>query len=346
VRVAFFPNHRGWNPYLDLLEAGLAGLGVEVVDAPRLPYRDWLGRREADVLHLHWLHVLYRGPDLRSSLAGAARLVAQLTVAKRAGYRVVWTVHNLRAHDGRYGRLDRWVTGRVAWLADAVLVHCSAAAAALAAEHGRRHGVLVAPHGHYIGAYPDRVTRDEARAWLGLGAGETVFLYLGQLRPYKGLSGLVDAFAALPAPEARLVVAGRLHHKDPGEAAGLLAALASEPRAVVREGWVADDDLQRYFRAADVAVCPFESVLTSGSAVLAMSFGRPVVAPSLGCLPELVVPGSGRLYDPDRPGALRSALAACLDDDLGAKGDTAREVAAGHTWERTAEVVRRAYVGS
>ena len=50
------------------------------------------------------------------------------------------------------------------------------------------------------------------------------------------------------------------------------------------EGYVPHDDVPLYFAAADVVVLPFRKVTTSGSALLALSLGRPVVAPRLGAL--------------------------------------------------------------
>ena len=47
--------------------------------------------------------------------------------------------------------------------------------------------------------------------------------------------------------------------------------------------YIPDAELQVWLRAADVVVLPFRDILTSGSAILALSFGRAVVAPALGC---------------------------------------------------------------
>ena len=54
---------------------------------------------------------------------------------------------------------------------------------------------------------------------------------------------------------------------------------------------------------------PFRDILTSGSAILALSHGRPVIAPAIGCLPETLPADAAILYDPDAPEALGAALA-------------------------------------
>jgi glycosyltransferase involved in cell wall biosynthesis len=71
---------------------------------------------------------------------------------------------------------------------------------------------------------------------------------------------------------------------------------------------VDDVDVQLYFEAADWVVLPYRDVLTSGSALLALSFGRPVVAPRRGCLADLDETDGVLRYEPDHPGALAHAL--------------------------------------
>jgi beta-1,4-mannosyltransferase len=98
-----------------------------------------------------------------------------------------------------------------------------------------------------------------------------------------------------------------------------------------------------FLRAADAVVLPYRDVLTSGSAILAMTFGLPVVAPRIGCLPE-ALDGCSILYDPDRPPGLRAALDEALRADLRALGARAAAVAASLDWgmvgARTAAIYR------
>ena len=57
---------------------------------------------------------------------------------------------------------------------------------------------------------------------------------------------------------------------------------------------------------------PFRQVLNSGSLLLAMSFGCPVVAPRLGSIPEVACPEGWFGYDPADPEGLGAALQAGL----------------------------------
>jgi beta-1,4-mannosyltransferase len=238
------------------------------------------------------------------------------------GVRLVWTVHNVGSHEGANDPVEMAVHRRLAELSDAVICHCTAAeeaaAEAYALSPGLRQRLHVIPHGSYIGVYPNTVSRTEARNRLKLPLDARVLLFIGTVRPYKGLEDLLAAFRQLGHPGLRLIVAGRPRRAQ--DAAPIASAAAADPRVSLRLDHVPDDQLQVLLNASDVVVLPFRDILTSGSMILAMSFGRAIVAPSLGCLPETMPPGGGILYDPEEQGALEQALRAALDSDLVAMG--------------------------
>jgi glycosyltransferase involved in cell wall biosynthesis len=60
--------------------------------------------------------------------------------------------------------------------------------------------------------------------------------------------------------------------------------------------------------ACDICVFPYREITTSSAALLALSFGRPLIVPAIGSFPELVTSETGILFDPSRPDALVSAL--------------------------------------
>jgi glycosyltransferase involved in cell wall biosynthesis len=178
-----------------------------------------------------------------------------------------------------------------------------------------------------------------------LSSEDVVFASVGSIRPNKGLERLIGAFQTVAGANLRLIITGKPW--PPEEYVLQLESLASQdPRITYLPQMVPDEDLQNYFSAADAVVLPFERVLTSSSTVLAMSFGKPVIAPALGCLPELVAPGCGLLYEPTTPHALSTALQQCVELDLPAMGKNARHRVEQFTWGDMAQATLRAYRGS
>jgi beta-1,4-mannosyltransferase len=190
-------------------------------------------------------------------------------------------------------------------------------------------------HGHFLDYYPMRATREEARRRLGLPPDARVFAFVGNCRRYKNVTALLTAFQQR-FDDAWLVIAGKC--PEAAYRAELEALIRSKPERIVRElRYIDDAELQYFVRAADAVVLPFQDVLTSGSAILALSFGRPVVAPRLGNLIEVVNEEAGVLYDADDPGGLANGMRAVLSGPF--DQDAIMRYAASLRWQDAAATV-------
>lgn len=343
------------NPYMDLLIDHVECEGAHVdegIEPQGTIARRALRDGAPDVLHLHWLNVFFlRGDEWAETWQVARRtagFLGLLRLLQAAGTTLVWTAHNLHNHERRHLWADTACHRGTARLADAVIAHSPRARHRVVEtfELDDPDKVHVVPHGHYVGAYPDAVGSEEARRELSIGDGERVLLFFGRIRPYKNVPSLVRAYrrAAGTGRKTRLIVAGNPSSDE----------LASEIRTAARGRgdvdlhleFIEDERIQYYMRAADAVVLPYRDILTSGSAVLAMSFRRPVIAPHLGTLRDVLDEEGGVPYDPDRPGGLTEALEAALSADgaaLEAMGrhnlDRARE----WDWASVAERTMAAY---
>ena len=330
------PIGTGVNPYIGLLRDGLAAAGADVRLAERLDQADLLGDRRPQVIHLHWLDhydvprgvifpALHGATDLPRRLLRRTletlgnlavvyqarrwlrlrHLLVQLRDFQRTGGRIAYTVHNVAAHEGD-GFADRWGTARLLSLADVAHVHDASTAESLAVRFGRRTRVAIIPHGHYIGSYPNEISRTAARQRLGLPPDAFVYLALGLLRPYKGLEELIPAFRGMPDRDAILLLAGK--PSTDAYAQTLARLRAGDARVRLSPYFVPPQDVQVYFNAADICVLPYRQITTSGAALLAFSFGVAVLAPAIGAFPSLLSAGRGILYDPKAPSGLSLAL--------------------------------------
>lgn len=318
-RVAFFPNAAALagNPYWSILRDGLEAAGVTFVEPPDGRLLHWLRetRRDPVVLHLHYVQQFYAYEGEFARLRWVLRLARNLILARWWGHRVIFTLHNLTPtyplRPGWVDRLGHWLAAN---LSDAVIVHCRRAAELLAETYGRRRNVHVVAHPHFIGLYPDTVSRETARAEFGYGPDEIVLAFIGGVRPNKGIDRLVRVFGQCADLRLRLLIAGKpgppVEHSD-----ALRAAAAHDPRIRLCLEFIPDDRLQIYYRAADAVVLPFARILTSGSTMLALSFGRAVIVPRMGCLSEL--PGDVALqYDSESDESLLQVLESSMYKDL------------------------------
>ena len=295
LRVIAFPafRNRHWNPYTALLYEALQSTGT--IDVAEGSWRHLALTSDArTIVHFHWPQKLVAYEATEQPLSYALKLLGfpikwlLLMLARRRGAKFVWTVHNIHSHDQREGRLGGLLWRRLVRIFDAS-IHFSEGAR----DHAFRclpvlakKQAFIVPHGHYKPAYDFAISRAAARRRLGIAATPRVFLFFGQVRPYKGIDALIDAFIAYPDPSAILIIAGAPTVLDPPTSNGLSRA-KGDPRIRLVLDYIAGGDVGTYVRACDALVLPYRDILNSGSAMLALSGARPVVAPARGSVEDL-----------------------------------------------------------
>jgi len=354
LRAILMPSFQ-WNPYQRLLAAALTEAGIEATAIHEWSERapivgTWLSQGRPDVIHIQWIHNLVGGRSGEPRRRDVAWFEWQLRLVKALGARVVWTVHNLKSHESTgEDPLDAQAHRDIIERADAIIFHCQYALEALSemygaseAARGRMH---VIAHGNYVRQYDVDIDQAAAREAMGLPAEGTVFAFVGSIRGYKNVGELLDAFTGVAElkPNDRLLICGKPLPRKLGRDLERIAA--EDPRIVLRLDRMPEEDLSQILRASDAAVMPFRDILTSGSVILALSHGRPVIAPAKGCLPGTLPADATFLYDPDAPDALRDAIRDAAAADLGAMGLRARTFADTIDWGPIAEETAKLYRG-
>lgn len=348
IKSVFLPGEG--NPYLVDLASSLSKAGAIV----ERPYCGWfwlpavLGGRRADIMHLHLLEVFLRPGNRLKAVAKLVVFLMQVLMVKMTGVRLVWTVHNIYDHEDERDVLHRISTVQIARRADAIIVHSAWAKDELIkmAHLSDAGKIFVIPHGNYFNSYKNSLSRAAARKEMGLDNTSLVFLFLGNIRRYKGVRELVDAFNKFDRMECELVIAGRSF--DSSLETEIREKIKGSLKIRFYPGFVPDDQIQVYLNACNVVVLPFRGITTSGSAVLAMSFGRACIAPRLGGLAEVLNEKGAFLYDArDCAGLYRCLNEAFLRKaELDAMGAFNRQLVEQWGWDRignmTMDVYRRA----
>jgi len=295
------------NPYQRQLADELRLHCVEVCSSTTLEeiLRKSRSTKQYRVLHLHWLPT-FRGGLRR--IAGFTLHLLRIWLISRRGCRVIWTAHNVYAHESKSKRADWLFTAAICWICKAVIVHSPRAAAAIAKEflRGDTRRIRVIPHGNYINAYPNTINRADARKALSIPENRLVIGCVGNLRPYKGLDRLMRLLGAIPNPEVLLLIAGSTFDDAYTEQLSIFAN--RDPRIILHPRYLRDDEMQIYFNAADIVAFPYRAILTSGAVLLAMSFGRACLVPRLGSIPDYVDESCGVFFDSESDEGLRLGL--------------------------------------
>lgn len=281
-QVLVFPAYLN-NAFLNLLELAPRADGFRVTGAHTFDdlVREARTLGEGDVLHLHWTTPIVQQAqseaDARRRLARIERLLGDV---RGRGTRLVWTLHNRLPHELTFHDLEVRLYRLIAAHADAVHImapHTPEAVSDVVTLDPRT--IRQIPHPSYEGVYDTSVTRGDARASFDIAGDDTAVLFLGQIRPYKGVDALATAAAAADARRENdvvLMLAGAVKEMPRAEFA---ASLPRDLRTATHLGFVDDADIARWFRAADVACFPYRSILNSGSVHLAATFHVPVILP-------------------------------------------------------------------
>lgn len=191
-----------------------------------------------------------------------------------------------------------------------------------------RRPIVVIPHGPY-----DHHDVDNAEPLREAPDDVLNLLFFGTIRPYKGLEDLVEAFEEVCDREPDrfwLTVVGETWE---GWTAPLEMIRSSRyrDRITLRNRYVTDEEVDRWFAGADAVVLPYRRSSASGPLHLSMNTGLPTVVTAVGGLPEAASDYPGALFvAPSDAGDLAQGLRRVAE----LRGQTFQDP---HSWARSSE---------
>jgi len=341
-RVLLYAPRATRNPYQALLYSALWARGIAPIAAPTLPS---LRHAEAAIaaggsaaVHVHWTSTITAAATSADDhRLRSARFLTMLDELRSIGVTVLWTLHNVIEHDAEHRDAEVELRAGLAERADVVHVMSEHALDEVGGAYPIDPAkVAVVRHPAYIGAFPEFATSASSRLALGVSASDLVVGSFGALKPYKRLDELHAACRAASSTErrVRLLVAGEV--SDGERVAAALNAVLADPWAFAVGGVLDDRALSELVSACDVVSCAYDSPLTSGVSMLAMSLSRPVILPDRPISRD--VAGDAGIYvEPGNPAALLECLSRLDRDDLAERGRLARKAAESVRFEVVAE---------
>ena len=299
--ILLFLPKREAEPYLHLLSSSV---DLQLFEAPRLRqlFRQVqmltrLVKRikdfNPDVIHLQMMHIWF----------------ILLAMPMLRDYRLVLTVHDALLHVGEGAgrktfRIPQWVHDRGCYLARQRIVHTQQVKELLlqrlSIPSNTVHVVPLVPC--FGGEATEHVQEDEH-----------LILFFGRIWEYKGLEYLIRAEPLITSqvPRAKIVIAGV------GEDFARYRRMMVHPEQfIVYNEYISDEKRAELFGRASVAVLPYIEASQSGVILVAYHFKKPVVATTVGGLPEMVDHGqTGYLVPPRDPNALAEAIVLLMQNE-------------------------------
>ncbi len=158
----------------------------------------------------------------------------------------------------------------------------------------------VTPHPTYGMFCKQGMSMQKAREQLQIDQGQRALLFFGFVRKYKGLQYLLEAMKLLKERDfkVQLWVVGDFG-EDKEEYVEQIRRFEIGDQVQMVEGYVPDDEVEKYFAASDLVVLPYLSATQSGIVQIAFGFEKPVLVTEVGGLPDVVTNGkTGYVVEP------------------------------------------------
>ena len=253
--------------------------------------------------------------------------------------KLLFVCHNVFPHE-RFP-MDRWLTKLVLKKVDYYIVQSKQDEQDLLAikpEAVYRRTV----HPTYNAFKIQDLQKTEARRILGISENQKILLFFGFVREYKGLKHLIHAMPKIikELPDTRLLVVGDFAG-DKDMYIQMMQEDGVADSIDIYDGYIPDQDVEKFFAASDLVVLPYESATQSGIVQIAYGFDKPVIVTEVGGLPEVVENGkTGYVVPPMDDDALAEAVCRYFKED---RADEFKEgiqaEAYRYSWDRMREVI-------
>jgi len=218
--------------------------------------------------------------------------------------KILFLCHNVIEHETNI--IKRWITKSVLQKGDCFIVHSIKDSIYLqkAIPDKKIRKVF---HPLYDVYNYDNLSKEKARAILE--ENSDIILFFGFVREYKGLKYLIKAFSKLsPSFDLKLYIIGEFwQNKD--EYIQLIKKFNLQDKIIIRDSYIANEEVQIYFSASDIVVLPYLSATGSGIVKIAYGFNKPVIVTDTGALSEVVEDcKTGFIVPPENSDAITSKL--------------------------------------
>ena len=290
------------NPYQYLMIAGLNSF--DNIEAFNGVHDRFLGiirtqiKYKPDYLHFDWIQSYYVRKKHWMTLMLFPIFIFQILYVKYfSKTKIVWTLHNIMPHNVEHIGFNRWVRHLFAKQCEWIRVFSEDSIIRATQElEINIEKFIVVPEGDYTSVYTNTITQQQARNELNLDQDDKVLLSLGYIKPYKGIENLIKEFSKIPNKKVQLLIAGQVMDKKYFKNLQNTINQLKDNRIKLKDIFIPVENLQIYYNAADVVVLPFDKVENSGSAIMAMGFKKPIIAPNMGVLKKRLQQQKSLLY--------------------------------------------------
>jgi len=297
---------------------------------------------------MHWIDSFsgFRSKNTLLSLLKSFLFVIDIFLIKSIlKTKIIWTLHNKYTHECLHFRIERIIRNFFSNKVDAIICHCNQAKKEIHSEFGTpQNKIYVIPHGNYINGHKNEISKEKALKHLNLKSEDFIYLSFGVIRPYKGIDKLINCFKTIGKNKnVKLLIIGKPINDQ--IKTDIIKSSAVFENIKLQFEFIDSDEIQIYFNASDIVVFSFQKILSSGGILLAMSFGKPIIAPRLGCIIDVLDEKGTFLYNPRENNSLLMALRNAMEnnDKFEEMGRHNLELARLYEWKKIGTETKKVY---
>lgn len=320
------------------LANGLTVRGWNVTVVSYSPFSDHSLAQELRAARVRTITLNARPGLLRyASIVSAASVIRQakpdilvgvmfhgIVTARLLGRMLGVTANVSSVHSERHGRNRERLLRLTRTMTDAVVALSAGLGEALVRQGvAKKNHTVVVPNAIDIGGFQPELGRNEARSELGVADDRFLWLAAGRLEREKDYPTMLRAFQAVARqhPEATLIIAGAGSQATSLQALIERLGLSNQAQLIGLR-----TDIPNILSASDAFVLSSAWEGMPVAVLEAMACRRPVVATSVGAIPDLIQNGrSGSLVPPGDSAALADAMERAMEISPEAAGSLVDE---------------------
>lgn len=255
----FVPRENPTNAYVGQMQKAFQMAGFDKVSFLK-----------ADYFSLNWIESIPNNGFISATYCFLQRLLFLVIIILRKK-KIIWTYHNRRPHSNKYGYLSDILLKIIVKNAKVIIIHSKKSRNFLLEDFPQvfKKKILYIPHPNYCGVYPEeaheRVEDDIIR-----------FTFVGAVSPYKNIESLILGFNELREKKVSLGIFGKA---STDEYKKKLEEIPIGQNIKLSLEFIKDENLVDVIKQSDIIITPYylDSVINSGTQILAMSYGKTVL---------------------------------------------------------------------
>lgn len=251
---------------------------------------NFIKKQNADLIIFDWWNPFF-GPSHYS--------ISKLIRKKYKG-KILFITENIISHEGRF--IDRFLTRLGLKNTDYFLALSNTVENDLKQLYSKP--VFRSELPIYAGySFNGNLNQDEEKENLGYKKDDILILFFGYVRKYKGLNILIDSIPAIISenPKVKFLVVGEFYDSI-DKYIHQIDKLKINDNIKFINKFVPNEDVSKYYTAADLVALPYLNATQSGILNIAYGFKKPVIVTRVGGLADDVIEGkTGFIVEPQNP---------------------------------------------